>query len=219
MSHSRLSIHRGRGSDLPLEGSGGGLSKSAFTLDGTIHNLHQTRIMSLILIVTARVAKRVKVMFSQAFVCSTAGGGVTPNASWERSHGQGGGGQHLPPPQTELHQPLPPDRITPTPPDRTTPTPFGEDHTYPPLNRITHYPPPRPRQDHTYPHTIRELRSMRRWVVHILLECILVLYFYQQQGKVMFLEACLSHSVHGGGGGGYPSIYLGRVCVSPHAPG
>ena len=30
-------------------------------------------------------------MFSQASVCSTQGGGeVTPNASWDRSHGHGG---------------------------------------------------------------------------------------------------------------------------------
>ena len=30
-------------------------------------------------------------MFSQASVCSTLGGGVTLNASWDRSHGQEGG--------------------------------------------------------------------------------------------------------------------------------
>ena len=43
----------------------------------------------------ARVAKRVKVMFSQACVTHSVqlrgggGGGVTPNVSWHRSHGRG----------------------------------------------------------------------------------------------------------------------------------
>ena len=51
---------------------------------------------------TARLAKRAKVMFSQAFVCPSPGGGeggvATPNAS----------GQHLPPPGTRSQHPPPP---------------------------------------------------------------------------------------------------------------
>ena len=53
-----------------------------------------------IIFITARVAKRAKVMFSQASVCSTLGG-VTPSASWDRSHGYRGGGQ-----RSEVNHPL-----------------------------------------------------------------------------------------------------------------
>ena len=43
---------------------------------------------------TACVAKRAKVMFLQVSVILSlnTGGGVTPDASWDRSHGLGGGG-------------------------------------------------------------------------------------------------------------------------------
>ena len=60
--------------------------------------------------ITARVAK---VMFSQASVCPTRGG-VTTNASWDRSDGHGAGG-HLPPQMsTPPILPPPPLQMSPT---------------------------------------------------------------------------------------------------------
>ena len=65
-------------------------------------------------IVTARVAKRVKVMFSQAFICSICGGGgVTWNASWDRSHDQ----------REEISTSTPQDRTTSPPGPGQHPTP------------------------------------------------------------------------------------------------
>ena len=49
------------------------------------------------LLITAHVAKRAKVMFSQECVTHFVQerGKETPNASWDRSHGHGGGGPTL----------------------------------------------------------------------------------------------------------------------------
>ena len=56
-------------------------------------------------VITGRVTK---VMFSQAsLILSHLGGKVTPNASWDRSHGQGGGCS-CPGGWTSPHQMLPP---------------------------------------------------------------------------------------------------------------
>ena len=135
-------------------------------------------VTQFILIITARLAKRVKVMFSQAFVCPSPGeGGVaTPNAS----------GQHLPPspPRTWTWDlvttpPSPPPDMepghnTPLPPDmdmgpgHNTPLPpnmdMGPGHNTPPpqtwtWDLVSTPPPP---------------QTMRRRAVRILLECILV---------------------------------------------
>ena len=100
------------------------------------------------------------------------GGGVTPDASWDRSHGYGinhllppgqdpppPSGQHLPPPDrtpTQQHPPPPGQHLPPPPPDNTS-TPLSRTTTPPTL------PPP--------PHmgTMVNVRAVR-----ILLECILV---------------------------------------------
>ena len=81
------------------------------------------------------------------------GGGVTPNASWDRSHGQGGGGsaQHLPPPGQHLpprtrSQHLPPPREhLPPPGQHLPPSPPGPGHNTSlplPWHRSQHLPPP-----------------------------------------------------------------------------
>ena len=105
--------------------------------------------VSQLCLITARVAKRAKVMFSQASVIlSLNWGGVTLNASWDRSHahGDGEGGwwsqvNHFPPPTP---------RQDPSPPDRTH---HPLDWTHHPLDST---PPPL----HRTPAYLRELRSM-----------------------------------------------------------
>ena len=93
---------------------------------------------------TARVAKQAKVMFSQASVYSTRGGEVTPNASWDRSHGRGRWAS--------------PGRWTSPPLDNTQPPgqhlPHGQ---HPPPWMI---PPPWTTPPPLTYHSIRELRSM-----------------------------------------------------------
>ena len=92
------------------------------------------------------------------------GGVVTPNASWDRSHGQGevvlsGGEWTTPPPLGQHHHPWP-----------TPPTP-GQNHPPPPW---TTPPPPgqhSPPQQHIY-----------GWAVCILLECILVHSMFEDDG-------------------------------------
>ena len=140
------------------------------------------------LMFTARLAKRAKVMFSQAFVCPSPGGegGVaTPNAS----------GQHLPPPPSPGHghgtwsqQPrsLPPPRtwtwdLVTTPPSLPPRHGHGTWSQHPPslppdMDMGPGHNTPLPpnghgtwSQHHPPPH-----RTMRRWAVRILLECILV---------------------------------------------
>ena len=110
--------------------------------------------------ITARIAKRAKVMFLLACVTHSVqvSGDVTPNASWDRSHGYRGGGRwsdpggetSTTPPQTG--PPPPRDRTTPYPPthtpDRTTP-PDRKGH-WPPPGRKGHWPPMPPPPPDSY---------------------------------------------------------------------
>ena len=67
-------------------------------------------------IFTARVAKRVKVMFSQVsvFLSLNLGGEVTPNASSDRSHGRG---WEVTTHSAQTGPPLRPDHLLPLRPD------------------------------------------------------------------------------------------------------
>ena len=132
------------------------------------------RILLECVFVTARVAKRAKVMFSQVFVI------LSPNG--------GGGGRwatlmvnHLPPPgwdQVTTPPSLLPPRMRPgyntSPPPPgwdqvTTPSPPGSD-------QIT--TPPPPLQDKTRLQHLPPPGTMHRRAVRILLECILVYLFF-----------------------------------------
>ena len=113
-------------------------------------------------VITARVAKRAKVIFSQTSVCSTRGE-VAPDASWDRSHGHGGRWTS-PPPWTGPRPPSPLDR-TPTPPPHIP----GQD-THTPLGRT----PSRKERSLTYHPLPQHLGTMHRRVECIVLECILV---------------------------------------------
>ena len=145
-------------------------------------------------IITARIAKRAKVMFSQACVthsvqwgeggrcCNTKGLWTTPPSPRP-------GGQHLPPRTQHL---LPQDT---TPPSPLSPPPRARWTTPPPWTRWT-TPPPPPDQvdntslpldqvDNTFPAldqvdntSLPPPRTMCRWMVRILLECILVSMVY-----------------------------------------
>ena len=81
--------------------------------------------------------KRVKVMFSQASVCSTREE-VTPDAWWDRLHGhRGGGAHHLPPDRTTT--PPPPGQGLHSPPVRVkghNTSPPGQVYHLPPLDRV-----------------------------------------------------------------------------------
>ena len=92
-----------------------------------------SKFSDFLIIITARVAKRVKVMFSQAFVCPSPGGGGGGGQPWTMS-------QHLPPPPGTRSQHLPPprDQVTtpPSPRDQVTAPPP------PPRDQVTTPPPP-----------------------------------------------------------------------------
>ena len=102
-------------------------------------------------IVTARLTKRAKVMFLQVFVIlsPTRGGGVTPNASWDRSHGHRGGECTTPPRTRSQHLPLdntslPPGQHLPPPPGPGHNTSLPPSWTTPPSLRPWTTPPSLP---------------------------------------------------------------------------
>ena len=114
-------------------------------------------------------------MFSQVFVILSLsrGGSVTPNASWDRSHGQGevlsGGREGGVDNNTSLL-----DNTSLLPPDNTSLPPPGQ-HLPPPGQY--HLPPwttPSPPTTCPLPWTTPPPGTMCRWAVRILLECILV---------------------------------------------
>ena len=116
-------------------------------------------------IITAHVAKWAKVMFSQACVTHSVqvgGGEVTPNGSWDRSHGHR---WEVVWTSTPLDRTTPPDRTTRPPSlDRTT-TPW----TGPPPNPSPQTGPPPPNPPPGYIQA-----TVNGWAVRILPECIFV---------------------------------------------
>ena len=95
---------------------------------------------------------QVKIIHRRVSLCSTPGGwGVTPDASWDRSHGHGGGGSVTPPPPPVKGQPPPLARVKGQPPP-----PPGQGQ------RSTELPP--------WKHTGTMVNGR---AVRILLECIL----------------------------------------------
>ena len=111
-------------------------------------------------VITARVAKRAKVMFSQACVTSTQEGWAIPKV------------YHLPPSSWTTPPSPPPPRS-----DQVT--------TPPPLARVKGHntsslPPPPPTLARVKGHntSLPPPGTMRRSAVRILLECILVCYMY-----------------------------------------
>ena len=136
---------------------------------------------------TTRVAKRAKVMFSQAYVTHSGQRGVIGEVGDTKGH--------TPPPRDQVAtSPSPQDQVT-TPPHlnqvTTPPPPPGPDHNIPPRTRSQHLPPPwdqvttppplEPGHNTSLPPQARTQHlpppqgTMRRRVVRILLECILVL--------------------------------------------
>ena len=108
-------------------------------------------------------------MFSQAFVCPSPGGGVTPNVSWDRSHGRrgrgvmiwlgGGGSCHLA--RGRSGQYLPQARSQHLPP---APPPWPGHNTSPPGQVTT--PPPPPGQVTTSPPQPGRNTSPSPWLGH-----------------------------------------------------
>ena len=141
-------------------------------------------------LITARVAKRTKVMFSQVFAILSlnggggGGGGVTPDASCDRSHGPGevlswgGGGRE----EWTTTSPPPPnntsalDNSSLPPPWTTLPPPLDNTSLLPPWTTL---PSPWPGSKVTTPPPSPP-GNMRRQAVRILLECILVYLLFTQ---------------------------------------
>ena len=118
------------------------------------NNAHSVVGIPCLTIITAHVAKWVKVMFSQVFVCPL-GGAVAS------TKGQPPESPHFPPPGQSHNTSSPPSQSHNTSPLVRVTTP-------PPLVRVTTPPFPWSESQHLPPATIR------RRAVCILLECILV---------------------------------------------
>ena len=185
----------------------------------TLHYDRKGASISAKLLITARVAKRAKVMFLQVFVIlsPTWGRGgrcytkcnMGPNATWDQARTStppSGPGQNIypPPPPGTRSEHLPPPHLrlghsTPPPPhtwDLVTPPPPPPPHLR--LGHSTPPPPPETWSLHPTPppetwslHPTPPPQTTRRRAVRILLECILVLYYST------FSNFCKNKSAHG----------------------